>query len=156
MKTALLIGFLMIGFSTITKAEGEMTPKILQDIITALANEVKVENNTIQFSYKGVEMILVYDMTADRMRMMTPIIATKNLQEGMLRKAMEANYHTALDARYAIFDEVVWSVFIHPLSDLKPSFFKSAILQVATARATFGSEYTSGAMSFGVNQEDVI
>ena len=156
MKKFILIGLLISGFSTLASAEEVMTPKILQDVITELAQEVKVDNNVIQFSYQGIEMILVYDTAADRMRMMSPIIATKDLQEGMLEKAMAANYHSALDARYAIFDEIVWSVFIHPLSDLKVSFFKSAVLQVATAKATFGNGYTSGAMSFGTSQEDVI
>ena len=156
MKTIIFISCLIISFSTTAQTEDAMTPQILQKIITELADEVNVENNVIQFSYKGVAMMLIYDTSADRMRMMAPIIETKNLQAGMLEKAMEANYHTALDARYAIFNEVVWSVFIHPLSDLKTSFFKSAILQVATARETFGDQYTSGALLFGVDQEDVI
>jgi len=156
MKTIALISCLIMNFNVTAQTEGSMTPQILQEIITDLADEVKVENNVIQFSYKGVAMMLIYDTSADRMRMMAPIIETQNLQEGMLEKAMEANYHSALDARYAIFNEVVWSVFIHPLSDLKASFFKSAILQVATARETFGDQYTSGALLFGVGQEDVI
>ncbi len=31
---------------------------------------------------------------------------------------MIANFHTALDARYAISDGVIYAAFIHPLSSL--------------------------------------
>jgi len=40
--------------------------------------------------------------------------------------------------------------------NLKPSFFKSAILLVATARQIFGDNYTSGALLVDVNQKEVI
>ncbi len=156
MKSSLMMVLLLAGLAAV-KAQEKMTPELLQETIKALAEEVTAEGSTIQFSFKGVPMILIYDEQADRMRLVAPIIETKNLEEGMLEKAMEANYHSALDARYAISNDIVWSVFIHPLSDLRQSFFKSAILQVATARATFGDAYTSGALLFGVNQdEDVI
>ncbi len=35
---------------------------------------------------------------------------------------MQANFDTALDARYAIAKGALWSTFIHPLSDLLISF----------------------------------
>ncbi len=155
MRTILIIGLILSGISAAHSAE-RMTSKALEEIINELSEDVKVEGNSVQFSFQGVSMFLIHDTNADRMRLVSPIIETKNLQAGMLEKAMEANFHTALDARYAISDGIVWSVFIHPLSDLQPSFFKSAILQVATARATFGDQYTSGALLFGVEQDDVI
>ncbi len=153
MKSILMM-VLLFTCSPAIMAQETMTPELLQETIKELAEEVSAEGNTIQFTFKGAPMVLIFDQNADRMRLVSPIIETKNLEEGMLEKAMEANYHTALDARYAISNDIVWSVFIHPLSDLRKSFFKSAILQVATARATFGDAYTSGALLFGVGQEE--
>ena len=156
MKT--LISMVILWFTTHpVKAAEDTSVEALLAVINEVAEEVVVEGNTVQFSFKGISMFLIHDQQADRMRLVAPIIETKDLEAGMLEKAMEANFHTALDARYATSEGIVWSVFIHPLSDLQPSFFKSAILQVATARVTFGDGYTSGAMSFGVaEEEDVI
>ena len=66
-----------------------------------------------------------------------------------LEKAMEANFHSALDARYAISNGTVWAAFIHPLSEITERMLRSAIRQVATARVTFGNEFTSGELYFG-------
>lgn len=67
----------------------------------------------------------------------------------MMDRAMEANFHTALDARYATTHGQMWSVFIHPLASLDDDLFRSAIHQVAVAKMTFGDTYTSGVMQFG-------
>jgi len=155
MKKIILLGLLITSMQT-TLAEVAMTAPGLLSVINEVAEEVEVSGNTVQFTFQGVLMILIHDHNADRMRLVSPIIETKNLEAGMLEKAMEANFHSALDARYATADGSVWSVFIHPLSDLQASFFKSAIRQVATARVTFGDQYTSGALVFGSGEEDVI
>ena len=144
MKKIALIGLLIAGLHSAVAAE-KMTNEGLLKVINEVAESVEQSGNTVQFAYQGLTLILIYDSNADRMRLVSPIIEAKDLQAGMLEKAMEANFHSALDARYATSDGIVWSVFIHPLSDLTPSFFKSAIRQVAIARATFGDQYTSGA-----------
>ena len=69
--------------------------------------------------------------------------------------ALVANFHTALDTRYAIADGVIYSAFIYPLGSLTEEDLRSAIKQVTKARNTFGTEYSSGGIYFpGREYED--
>ncbi|MEM7595784.1 MAG: hypothetical protein AAF383_30500, partial [Cyanobacteria bacterium P01_A01_bin.83] len=63
-------------------------------------------------------------------------------------KMMVANFHTALDARYAISNGVVVTTFIHPLSSLQERDLLSALNQVSSLAETFGTSYTSGEVLF--------
>jgi hypothetical protein len=116
--------------------------------------DFKHKNNAISFQLQGFNFIIIYDEKADRMRIVCPVAEIKDVTSEQLKLAMEANFHTALDARYALSNEIVWSVFIHPLSDLSEDLFISAIEQVLYAAATFGKEYSSGAFSFPKANED--
>ena len=126
-----------------------MTPERMIALLSDVVDDMNIEGSVVEFVLQEVPMLLVYDLNANRMRLVSPIVEVANLQEGQLTAAMEANFHSALDARYAISNGIVWSAFVHPLADLSEQLFMSAVLQVATARATFGSEYSSGAMTFG-------
>lgn len=63
-------------------------------------------------------------------------------------KLMEANFHTALDVKYAISDDILWSVFIHPLKELNKDEVLSAINQVYEASVTYGTTYSSTGLTF--------
>ena len=67
------------------------------------------------------------------MRIMSPIIEQKKLAYTDMLKVMEANFHTALDVKYAISNDLLWSVFIHPLKELDREQIVSAIQQVYTS-----------------------
>jgi hypothetical protein len=88
------------------------------------------------------------DETADRMRIISAIKEIDELSGAQLIVALEANFHSALDARYAISDGLVYAAYIHPLSSLSETEFRSAIRQVETAQHTFGSTYSSGELFF--------
>jgi len=148
--TTLFSLFAMVAFAQI---EAEMNPERMLKIVEALVPEIQQQGNAVFFEYEEVPMMLVYDENADRMRIVSPIAEVNQLQEGMLEKAMEANFHQALDARYATADGVVWSAFIHPMSDLSSELLRSGIHQVAVAHITFGDQYTSGALVFGGEEE---
>ena len=62
---------------------------------------------------------------------------------------MQANFDTALDARYAIANGLVWGTFIHPLDSLTTRDFASGILQTKSLADTFGTTFSSGALSYG-------
>jgi len=61
---------------------------------------------------------------------------------------MNSNFHLALDARYAVSDDVLYAAFIHPLSSLCKEDFESALKQVYNLVATFGKTYSSGQLEF--------
>ena len=97
----------------------------------------------------GVDMVCVIDTNFDRMRIIAPITPSAGLDPTVLDALLEANFHSALDARYATSNGYVYSAFIHPLSPLTEKELISALRQVATLALTFGTEYTSGELSFG-------
>jgi len=88
------------------------------------------------------------------MRLVSPVIEASNMSEQQIIASLVSNYHLALDARYAIGSGVLFSTYIHPLAELTESQLISAVRQVATLSKTFGTTYTSGELSFGVQAEE--
>lgn len=131
-----------------------MTPELLLKTVQAYAQDVESNNNLISFKYRGMSLYCVFDSNADRMRLLSPISMVDKVPPENLIMALQANYHTVLDARYAIGDGVIYSAFIHPLSPLTENELQSAIRQVATAAATFGDQYTSGELVFPGSQQN--
>ena len=66
-----------------------------------------------------------------------------------MERILQANFDTALDARYAIAQGRLWSVYIHPLTELQPQQLISGLVQTVTLAQTYGGAYASGSLSFG-------
>ena len=73
----------------------------------------------------------------------------QELSKEQLYRLMQANFESALDARYAVARGLVWSTFIHPLGPMSEEQIWSALAQTITLAATYGSGFTSGALRFG-------
>lgn len=101
------------------------------------------------FRVAGAPVTLVYDINADRMRLMAPVRDLETVDPDELLRMMQANFDSALDARYAVARGVVWAAFIHPLSTLSGEEFGSGLGQTVNLVASFGSTYSSGAIVFG-------
>lgn len=127
----------------------KMTAKAMADLVKSFDAEAKVQGSVISFTLQERDVVIVFDEKSDRMRALTPIAPAGLLNEAVLLRMAQANYDSALDARYAVADDLIWSVYIHPLSSLEQEELISAIAQVVTAAETFGLTYTSGAMVFG-------
>ncbi len=121
----------------------------LHQVIATVTSDLRVEDNLAVFSYNGVQLYCISDVRFDRMRIIAPIGDYKGVPESQKDILLAANYHSALDARYAVSDGILYSAFIHPLSTLTPEQVASAIRQVSTLVVTFGDTYTSGELSFG-------
>ncbi len=102
-----------------------------------------------QFTVADRALVVIIDEAADRMRVVTPIVEAKLVDDELFRRMLQANYDSALDARYAVAQGVVWSVFIHPLGELTDRFFLSGVGQVVNAADTFGTTFSSGVLLFG-------
>ena len=83
------------------------------------------------------------------MRAMVPIRAADGLDPEELMRLMQANFDTALDARYAVARGRLWGVFIHPLSPLQKTQFLSGLAQTVSVAQTYGTAYSGGALSYG-------
>jgi len=127
---------------------GPMTQQRLHEIVAATGSDVRVEGNVAAFRFGEVAMLCISDPNADRMRIIAPVKRVEEASTEEIFAAMQANFHTALDARYAISQGVIYAAFIHPLSPLTAEQVVSAIRQVASARATFGESYSGGMLFF--------
>ena len=132
-----------------TPVEGPMTPERMGQIVLALDPEARFGGNGAELTIADVPVLIVMDAVADRMRAMVPIRSAEGLSEEELARVMQANFDTALDARYAIARGRLWAVFIHPLSPLKRDQLISGIGQTVNIELTYGATYSGGATSFG-------
>jgi hypothetical protein len=111
--------------------------------------DIKRETNVWQFKLGARQVIVITDPVAERMRIMVPIGDAGLLDQELLKRLMQANFDSALDARYAIAQDVLWGTFIHPLISLDEKGFVSGLAQAIAVAENFGSSFSSGAVVFG-------
>jgi hypothetical protein len=110
---------------------------------------IKRETNIWQFELGKRQVIVITDPVAERMRIMVPISDATLLNQALLTRLMQANFDSALDARYAIANDVLWGTFIHPLTSLDEKGFVSGLAQAIAVADNFGGSFSSGAVVFG-------
>ncbi len=131
------------------ESSGVMTVSQLGRIIAAMDSDARQRGPTFEFTVQDIPVIVITDPRADRMRAMVPIRSAEGLTTEELMRLMQANFDSALDARYAVAQGRLWGVFIHPLSPLEPGEFVSGIAQTVNVALTYGQTYSGGASVFG-------
>ncbi len=130
-------------------AEGTMTLEKMGKIIRRLDDTAKRRKNGWQLTVEKVPVVVVTDQKHNRMRILIAIRKTSEVSQDELTRMMQANFDTALDARYAIAHDIVWATFIHPLSELHDRQFITAVGQTVNLATTYGTTFSSGVLSFG-------
>jgi len=121
----------------------------MAEIVLALDENARPSGNGFEFTIDDVPVLIITDVAANRMRAMVPIASAEGMTPEELRRAMQANFDSALDARYAVARGRLWGVFIHPLRELERDQLISGIAQTVNVAQTYGGLYTSGAAQFG-------
>ena len=129
--------------------EPPMTLDRLARIIDALDPRAESNGTAWRLNVSGLKVLVVTDAAADRMRVMTPVREADEMTREELMRVIQANFDTALDARYAVAKDVLWAVFIHPLSPLEKDEFISGLGQVINITRSYGSLYSGGALRYG-------
>ena len=129
--------------------DAAMTPERLVDIILALDPDAAINANGIELTIEDIPVLVVMAPNADRMRAMVPIASVEDVTPEEMNRMMQANFDTALDARYAVAQGRVWGVFIHPLGALERAEFLSGLAQTVNLARTYGTLYSGGAQVFG-------
>ncbi|WP_143569845.1 hypothetical protein [Tenacibaculum agarivorans] len=132
----------------ISLSSQEMTLTKLGDIFESASDSIVSQKPQWRFMIKEIPFIAIADSTHNRMRIISPIAPSEKLTEELKTASLMANFHTALDVKYAISDDVLWSVFIHPLKELSEEQVYDAISQVFYAHANFGSTFSSTSLVF--------
>ena len=129
-------------------ASKQMNNARLAELIKRIDEGAKGDPGYWQLTVEGRRVLVITDEKADRMRVIAPIMASDELTQPQLYRIMQANFDSALDARYAVAKEVLWSAFIHPLSSLSDREFLVGVGQVVNLVSNYGSSYSSGALIF--------
>ncbi|MCH8862253.1 MAG: hypothetical protein IID51_07055 [Proteobacteria bacterium] len=138
------------------QASGPMTLERLDAMIRRVDEGAERQGNVWQFKVEGVSVSVITDPNADRMRILAGVIEVDKLQPDSLMRLLQANFDTALDARYAIAQNILWGTFIHPLGALDDAEFLSGLGQAVNLVFTFGTSYSSGLFSFGGGDSNAI
>lgn len=153
MLKTLLFALTLTCLSTHNLNSQDMDNQKLHSIIYTISEQLDGQDGNWQFVVDSTLFICLTDQLHNRMRIISPIEKMENVTTEQIQRCMEANFHTALDVKYAISDGILWSAFIHPLQELSKNQVLSAISQVYSAAKTFGSVYSSGTLSFPTQEE---
>ena len=129
-----------------------MTNDRLEEVMTEVVDSINGYTGYWEITHRGKQLLCVTDETHNRMRIISPIIHAENLDKELLLDLLTANFHSALDVKYALSKGIVWSVYIHPLKELSENEVVSALEQVVNASANFGTTFSSTEMVFAGGQ----
>lgn len=130
-------------------AEPHMTLDRMAQIVLALDPQAKVAGPGFTFAIDDIPVLIVTDVRANRMRAMVPIRSAETMTEDEMQRVLQANFDSALDARYAVAQGRLWGVFLHPFKELERDQLISGLAQTVNVAKTYGTLYTSGAGQFG-------
>ncbi len=147
--------FCLLAILLIHNVNAQMSNKLLEHTIAKKVSLIEGENGRWKAIYNDTPLIILTDSINDRMRIMSPIVEENNLDKELLKDCLTANYHAALDVKYALSNGILWSVYIHPLSPLTKKEVISAIEQVHMAAITFGTTFSSTPLLFGGHKKPI-
>ena len=126
-----------------------MTQQRMEAYLRKLAPGAEGVPSSLAFQVEGVQIECISDVTHDRMRLISVIAPVSKLTGEQVARILDANFHSALDARYATSGGYLYAAFIHPLGPLTERELRSAVYQVASLARSFGTTYSSGELVFG-------
>ena len=128
----------------------------LDELISRIDPNPKGQKGYWQIEYNNIPIYIITSEKANRMRIISPIRSSEDLGKNKLYRMMQANFDSALDARYSIAKGKLWSAFIHPLTELTDEQFFSGLAQTITLVKSYGKSYSSGALVFsGGDSQDL-
>lgn len=133
----------------IVPTEPPMSLPRMAEIIAALDPEAQIVGNGFELVIEDVPVLIITDVTANRMRAMVPIRSAEGMTQEEMIRVMQANFDTALDARYAIANGRLWGTYIHPFSQLEKDQLISGLAQTVNLAKSYGTFYSGGAAQFG-------
>ncbi len=144
-----LLSILIPASLTAQEAEPHMTLPRMAEIVLALDPDARIAGAGFEFVIDDIPVLIVTDVGANRMRAMVPIRSSDGMTAEEMQRVMQANFDSALDARYAVAQGRLWGVFLHPFKELERDQLISGLAQTVNVAKTYGTLYSSGAGQFG-------
>ena len=108
-----------------------------------------------QVVYQERYLFILTDETNNRMRIFTPFAEEKEMEQAEYQNMLIANFHSALDAKYCLYEGFIVSVFTHPLRELTRTQFIDAMQQVVYLANNYGTSYSSTELIFSPSTEEL-
>ena len=118
-----------------------MTPEQIQSALLGRFTKVDSLDDRIEIRVGELKLIVVAHADTGRLRIMIPIAVVDRPNDEAFERLLEANFATTLDARYAIYNQVLWAVFLAPLSAVNEHYFDSALSEVLELARSVGTAY---------------
>ena len=143
-----------VGVATERYAPPHMTPEQVVTMLRARFENVNTVQDRWEVNVGRFRLIVMAHEDTDRLRVMVPIAAVDKHDNDAFKRLLEANFITTLDARYAIYSEVLWALFLGPLSATNDHVFDTACTEVLQLARNTGSSYCAwpAGMSAGFSQ----
>ena len=125
-----------------------MTNERMGKVLRQEVGSLEGNEGNWQFIYGDQLVMVITDESANRMRIFAPIVEEKDLTNGHMKRMLEANFHSALDAKYCMYEGFAIAVFTHPLRELTSEQLIDATRQVVNLAVTFGTTYQSTDLIF--------
>ena len=131
-------------------APAYMNNELLRELIRKCATRMLEDSLGFwKFELTDCLVLVITDESHNRMRIMSPVVDLEAIPDHEWPVLMSANFDRALDARYCLNGETLWSAFIHPLQELGGEQFNDALNQVVTLARNYGTSYSSSDLVFG-------
>jgi len=156
MLRSLILCLLLLPAMANAQAEPPMTPERVAQIALALDPDARPTPNGFEMTIDNVPVLVIVDAAANRMRAMVPIRLAEDMSAEELTRVMQANFDSALDARYALANGRLWGVFIHSLAELKRDQLISGLGQTVNIANTYGTLFTGGTFQFGAGDSNTL
>jgi len=125
------------------KMAASMTTQAMGKLLESYVEDLDGQPGFWRGNRGEVPVFVFSDDEHDRMRIMSPIGVVEELDADLLHVLLQANYDRALDARYAMRGNELWSVVVHPLATLAtddlPNLFDQVVTLVKNTGTTFAS-----------------
>ena len=118
-----------------------MTPDQIEILLKSRFSKVEVVNDRWEAAVGNLRLVVMAHHDTDRLRIMVPVAAVDHPDAATFRRLLEANFITTLDARYGIYGDVLWAIFLAPLSGVSEHLFDTAVSEVLQLAANTGTSY---------------
>lgn len=145
-QALLTLSLTLFLFTSICTAQSKrtlMNNTTIKKVLVEQVGELEGEKGSWYFLYNDRVLMVVTDEELNRIRIFTPVTEDDNLSDDNMRKMLEANFHSALDAKYSIFEGFVISVYTHPMTDMSQAQLLDAVQQVYVLASNYGDSYAS-------------
>ena len=131
-----------------------MTHSTLGRLLERLLTDLEGSEGFWHGQRDEVTVYVISDIEHDRMRIMAPVGELRVKDASFLAVLLRANFDRALDAKYALRNRELWSVFMHPLSTIAPDDLGTFVDQVVRLVKNTGTTYASSDLVFGVDDDE--